>query len=478
MNRRSLFLSFLVLVAFTFSSCSGYKGPATIVTPSNGTLILVLKANPPLPSSGLSLLSFSGSVTGVSLTPSTGVVSLLASPSFNVEFTRLTGDTYFLGTITAPASTYTSINITFGSHTATFCTQPTSGVAGCAGAITQVAGATGTTAIATSITINANQTSNLAIVADLGKAITANGQTITAVNLGAAGVFSTATLPGTSDLVSPQIAHVEDIFGTVTALNANTHSVTVLTSTHGTLTATQGSAATYDANHCSTQNFTCVVLNQVVSMDAIMNSDGTFTYTYFDPLFATSADFVEGIVTNQGNSVTNRFTIVTNDFYDAAVGSVIAGKLNLGDSVVVTLSNPAPFTIDNKGLFVPANSFSGGIDASVVQPGQTVLVHLTAFTAKNGTTPAAITSDGLALRFTRVTGSISTAGSPIFYVGSLPPVYGVTTSAQMESSATFTSLDGYAPPLVVSSADTISARALFFGPGLAPSFSAATVRKH
>jgi hypothetical protein len=472
-------LVLLFLTALSLSSCSGLQSNGTTPPPLNGTLVLVLKANPPAPSSGLSLLSFGGTVTGVSLTPSTGTTSTLAATTFNVEFTHVTSDTFFLGTISAPAGAYTAINVTFGAHTATFCTQPTPAVAGCSTAVTQVSGAAGSATVTTPITITASQNSSLALVANLGNAITATGQTITAVNLGATGVFSTSAIPGTSDLTGTQIAHVEDIFGIVTTANATTHTVIVQTATHGSITAVQGSSAVYDANGCKTQDFTCVVINQVVSLDAVLNSDGTFTYTYFDPVSPTAIDFVEALVTTQGNSTTNQFTAVTTDFSPASSGSLISGKVNLGDPAVVTIPNPAPvpFIIDNKGLFVPSNSFGGATDASVVQPGQTVLIPVTAFTAKNGTTPAAITASSLALRYTRVSGTVATTGNPIFSVGTLPPFFGLSTNAQMQASSAFTSLDGYTPPLSVSGGDNISARALFFGPGLSPSFSTGTVRK-
>src|SRR5438128_3273831 len=258
MKRSSLALGssvLLILAAFSLGSCSGPNG-GTTPPPGNGTLVLVLKANPPAPSSGLSLLSFAGTVTGVSLTPSTGTTSTFAATTFNVEFTRLTSDTFFLGTITAPAGAYTAITVTFGAHTATFCTQPTPGVAGCSAAVTQVSGASSSATVTTPINIVANQNSSLALVADLGKAVTASGQTISAVNLGATGVFSTSVIPGTSDLTGMQIAHVEDIFGIVTSADSTAHKITVQTATHGSITAAQGSSAVYDANGCTTRDFT------------------------------------------------------------------------------------------------------------------------------------------------------------------------------------------------------------------------------
>jgi hypothetical protein len=485
--KRNLFSPpFLLVVAvFALNSCSGPAGGGvTPPPPGNGKLSLVLKVIPPAPTSGLSLLSFAGNITGISLTPSSGspVNVTLNATTFTTEFTRFTSDAGFLATVSAPAGTYTGITVVFGAPVATFCTQPTPGIAGCATTPVQVSGAVGSNTITTSLTVTSNQNTGIAINVDLSKAITASGQTISAVNLGATGVFTTSTIPGTSDLTGTHLAHIDDIFGVVTSINASTKSVTVQTATRGSITATEGSSAVYDPA-CSvlktgTTFAGCVAVNQVVSLDAILNSDGTFTYTYYDPLDTAAEDFIEGVVTVAGNSTTKQFTLVTTDVSVANTGSLLAGKLSLGDRVVVTLSNPRQFFIDNKGLFVPANSFGGANDASVVLPGETILVHLTAFTVKNGTTPAAATSDGLALRFTRVTGTVATTGSPIFSANNLAPFFGISTNAQVEFTNGFTSFDGYTDATQITVGDSISTRALFFGPGITPSYSAGTIRKH
>ena len=483
--RRRLSLGFPVLpilAALALNSCSGLPGGVGTTPPGNGTLILVLKVKPPAPSSGLSLLSFAGTVTGVSLTPSTGTTSTLAAATFNVEFTRLTSDTFFLATVSAPAGAHTAVNVTFGAHTATFCTQPTPGVAGCSGAATQVSGAAGSASVTTPINITANQHSGLALVVDLGKAITLSGQTITQVSLGATGVFTAAAVPGTSDLTAAQLAHTDDILGIVTSFSSSTHSVTVETATHGSITAVQAANATYDPAclniNNKTADFGCVAANQVISLDATLNADGTFTYTYYDPVDPSPDDLIEGVVTVQGDSTTQKFTMVTTDFTFAPTASVLSGSLHLGDTVVVTLSNPSPFLIDNKSLFVPVNLFAHSTDASVVIPGQTVLLHFTSFTAANGTNPATATGVGLALRFTRINCTVATTGSPAFNVSNVAPFFGIAANSQVQFTSGFTSFDGYTDASGITVDDSISARALFLGRVVAPSFSAATIRKH
>src|SRR4029077_3340662 len=117
-------------------------------------------------------------------------------------------------------------------------------------------------------TLTSNQNTGIAINVDLSKAITLNGQTITAVNLGATDVFTTSPIPGISDLTGSQLAHIDDIFGVVTNLDTSTKSVTVQTATRGSITATEGSTAIYDpACNVLTTDTTfagCVAVNQVV----------------------------------------------------------------------------------------------------------------------------------------------------------------------------------------------------------------------
>jgi hypothetical protein len=300
---------------------------------------------------------------------------------------------------------------------------------------------------------------------------------VTGVNLTAANVVTTLSLPpATSTLSSGQLDYIEDVTGVVTA--ASSTSVTVQTATRGTITSAVTSTTLASPN-CVIQNQPCTAtVGQIASFDAALNSDGTSTMLQYDPLSNTSLDVIEGIVTTL-NTSTTQFQIVANDFVGATSGSIIGG-LNLGDPVNVTLvATVKPFLVDTKGL-PTFGMFSGSTSATSILPGQTVALHITSFTAKSGTTPASAQADIVVLRFTRVAGSVTNSTGAIFSLQSLPPFFGVTGSLQVQTSTgiPITYLDGYTSTGNISTGDNVGVRALFFGSGTAPSFTAAKVRKN
>jgi len=145
--------------------------------------------------------------------------------------------------------------------------------------------------------------------------------------------------------------------------------------------------------------------------------------------------------------------------------------------------------VDERGLIVPAeaNTFVSANDTSVLRAGQTVAVHLSTFTAASGSTPATATVDFVGLRFTRVTASVSSVAAPTsvsLATGSLPSFFGQTGIETAElnlasaPSTAPTNYDGIGSGTGLVVGDTVSIRALYFGPISAMPFSCAKVRKH
>lgn len=450
-----------------------------------------MTAAPLTPPPNTNLLSFVVDINTVTLTSASGAsVNIpLNATTVGVDLTRLQSDSIFLGTsATVPAGTYNSITLSLTNPVATFCTQ-TAGNAGCApGSIATVSGAAATPKVTTApfpLTLTANQKTGLAVNFSLPSALTVNtSQVVTAVNLGATGVLNANTLPPTaSSLASGQLDFVEDVTGVVTAVSATTQSVTVQTATRGTLTAKASSSTVFSPN-CTAFNLSltftsCVVQGQVASLDLALNSDGTFTLLEYDPLAKTTGDWIEGIVTVAPSSTTV-FQIITNDLVLAPTGSKIGSNLAVGTPVNVTLVTPQPFLVDSKGLTVPTTTF-GGTDASILLPAQTVSVHVTAFTAASGTPLVATASaDTLYLRFTRLTGSLNSPAAPDPTIQSLPSFFGLTTPVQVQLSLgnVTTNFDGVSSSAGLAAGQTVSLRALYFGPSTVPAFSAAKVRTH
>jgi hypothetical protein len=463
------------------------------------TLSVTLTAAPLTPPPNTNLLSFTVDVNTITLTSSSGTnVNIpLNATSFIVDLTKLQSDSAFLGTsATVPAGSYTSITVSLSNPAVTFCTQ-TSGNAGCAaGSVARISGAAAAPKISSTpfpLTLTSNQKTGLAINFDLGSALTVSAsqpQVVTAVNLTTANVLSANTLPPTaSSLNIGQLAFIEDVTGVVTAVNtaSTPQSVTVKTTTGGSITALANSSTVFSPNCTafllSLSFSSCVVQGQVASIDTALNSDGTFALLEYDPLATTTGDWIEGIITSTPSSPT-QFQLVANNLVLSTSSSLIGSALPLGSTVNITIPaspQPQPFAVDTIGFVVPsADPFTGRTDTSALVPGQTVAARITAFTAASGSTLATASTNFLFLRFTRVTGNVASVAPPnTFAIQTLPTFFGLTTpvTVQLSTGSPSTNFDGTASSSNLTVGSTVSISALYFGPALTSTpFSAAKVR--
>jgi hypothetical protein len=477
----------LVLLGFTLASCSGVPGGGCVANCSTGgSVSVVLTATPPSATAGLSIQAFTATIIGLTLTPSGGgspVAINLNSTAYVAEFNRVTSDSTLLASsVSIPSGTYNQATITFSAPRVTFCTQANPGSQGCANtSLASITGSPSSVTASTNLTVADNALTGIALNVNLGNALTLTGQTVTGVDLTVANAFSASVLPpaaSATDLASTHLSHLDDIMGLVTG--ATSSSVTIQTSTRGSITANTNSSTIFD---CPAQNSSCVQTSQVAVMDAVLNSDGTITATFFQP-FANSGDLIEGVVTSVPNTVSNSFTLVATDSAFAPSNSVLNGALNIGDQVVVTLAGTVqPFVVVNKGLgnpTLPANSFDGSTSVSSIHPGMTVLFPVTAYTAQSGTTPGATTTVSFALRFSRITTTMAVATSPDFSINAtaLPPFFGIATNQQVRTTPGRLSLDGAQTITAIPVGNTISTSALFLGLPSNPAFAAQSVRAH
>jgi hypothetical protein len=470
----------LTLIAFTLSACSGVSGGGCVANCSTGgSVSLVLTATPAPPVARLSIQAFTAAITGITLTPSSGgspVAIHLNSSTYIAEFNRVTSDSSLLASnVPVPTGTYDQMTISFAAPKVSSCRQPNPGVPGCAdGTLSSVIGTPGSAAVSTNITVSNNSLTGIVLNVDLGSALAQAGPP------SLANTFTVSTLPpaaSATDLASGQLSHLDDIMGVVTA--ATSTSITIETSTRGSVSATTNSATIFG---CAAQNFSCVQTNQVAVMDAILNSDGTITATFFQPI-AGSGDFIEGVVTSVPDTVLNTFTLVATDSVFAPSNSVLNGSLNLGDQITVGLSSAQPFVVVDKGLgnpALPGNNFNGSTSISAILPGMTVLFPVTAYSGQSGTTPGAAMTNSFALRFTRITTTMATATSPQFTItgSALPPYFGLTANQFVLTKPSRLSVDGAQTITAIPVSSTISASALVLAPGNSPAFLAQSVRAH
>jgi hypothetical protein len=447
------------------------------------------------PLAGTSILSFKVTVTGVSLTPSTGKpVNLTLNPSTPIiELTRLQSDSAFLGTSTVPSANYTSATISFSSPDIVLVNQTTGALTGGTTACPLSAVTTCEFRPATSgmitlttapfpLTLTPNQQTGLSLDFNLNNVITMTNGAV-AVDFTQANVLSATTLPRTGTPTGA-LDLVEDFTGIITALGGN--SVTVHSDTRGNITAIANSSTTFniDPTVCSAVNLTCLGVNKTVSIDASLNPDGTLTLLEADLLDNVSVDEVEGTVFSV-NPVTQQMSLVLSN-KTVVSGNAVLTAAAPGNVVQVTIVNALPFTVDTKGLSAVTASLASIPFAAVsnVFPGQTVRMHVTNPTAGTGST-ILVNSSSVVLRFSQVTATVATPPAPFFSVSFVtlpslltsPPSPLIPPNIPVQIS-TQTNFDGVTDVTRLSVGDSVSVRALYIPNYLTSPFFAAKVRKH
>ncbi len=462
------------------------------------------------PPATLGLLSFRVVPTAITLTPSTGTATTVEvnnGTGYTFDLVRLQSDSAFLGTAPAVTTgTYTSIAVTFFSAQLTFYNGTGAAITDlsqpCLAGAVCVASFSGpfTSTFTTSQTIGAN--GGLGIDVNLANLITLTG-TVLSLNFtnSAAPAVSAFTLPRDPNLASGQLDLIEDFTGVTTVSGT---SVTITPSSivnRPAITASSSSSTNYDVdptgNFCAgvTSLAACFpVTLKTASMDAILNSDGTFTVQEIEPLWGSpTPDTVEGTVVSISQNNTTQFGIIVTDIVTAATNSVISG-LGIGSPLTVNLStgaNPPAFFVDTKGLPVgtPTTNFQGATGTTVLHLGQSVDIHVNAFTAANGTTAAIANNvDTVYLRWSRFIPTVDNNPNTLeFNITALPGYFGFTPASVFDvqtfggspGSDGVTNLDIPTSGLV--SAKQVGIRALYLQNNTNtqdPVFFAAKVRQH
>ena len=452
-RNKSLFF-LVVLSCFSLSSCNlhrktgggggGGGGNATV----SFTLVAdTLPANP-------SILSFNVSITGITLTPASGTAQTLNPSPSVIDLMRLQSDTAFLGTLTNVVAGAYTVQVAFSNPEITFLNDTgaaiTVGTASCPNGAVCAATftAAGTPTIGSfTFTVNSMGQQGIGIDFNLKNAISLSGGTLS-VNFNPSspnpGVLSAVALPRTNaNLGTNQLDLIEDFSGLV-AINGS--SVTITSPTRGTLTATSTSSTNLDHDPsgalCPSGTTTlavCVKANQVASVDAILDANGTFSIREIEPLLSAQQDFVEGTVVSISQSSQTQFAIIVTDKPSVATTNSLIPAVKVGDPLTVNLSTSGTptFLVDTKGLAVDTsfsasfNFFNGQTTTSAIHLGQNIGVHVIApFTAVNGTTPASATTDTVILRWSRFRATVVSAPSTATVtINALPSYFNITPSS-------------------------------------------------
>jgi len=493
MTRNKPFLVTLLLASAGLAACSGLGdtgggGGCTVnCGGGGGTAAVSVTLTSSAPPASVGLISFKVTISGITLKNSSSgaTANLVLTTTPTVELMRLQSDSAFYGSFpSVTAGTYDSAivavsgaAISFANDTGAAITNANSSCPDSSICTANLAVANSPTiTLATPITVGSTGT-GLDLNFNLSNAVTVSGGILAVSFDTTAPVLSFQSLPrANSTLGAGKLDIIEDFVGVV---SVSGQTITVTSPSRGTLTATATSSTIFDSNPDFAQNplcaspgtfNACVAAGQLVSMDAVLNSDGTLSVQEYEPLSAVSQDLIEGEVVAVSGST--QFAMIITDLNVAASGSVLSG-LSVGDGLTVNLPNTVqPFYVDTKGLAVEGLApgyigfFLGQTTTDNMQPGQTVAVRPATFTAASGSSAAAVSVSTVTLRYTRLT---TTATAPFsqsqFNVTDFPPFFSGNFQVQAfpgtPGSPGVTNYDGVTDPTGLTAGAPVAMRALF-----------------
>jgi hypothetical protein len=401
------------------------------------------------------------------------------------ELVRLQTDSNYLGASHIAPGAFSNVIIEFSTPNGYFFNNTNATLLGCAPAAicqippTATGFAPGKITVPFTFTATGGTNLGINIIIDLSKALTnANGMSFDLTQAGAV-TFGLLPRPGQ---VPASLDSLEDFTGGISELTATTAKVAPFPGLAEPRIFTVSSTAVFNDpfSVCPPPaKFSCIALNQNVSVDGVILADGTFTANevdFLDP--APNVKELEGIIVSQPAG--NQFKmLVTN-----ALGGYISPSNPVGTGALVTISMVSGtgggpfFFVDPKNLGISTTPL-GFMSTSDLVQGQTVMVRgLT----QTGISPnITITADRAILRFSRMGGMVTTAPSGNqFTLTSISPLFTnllnnssiVNTYPNLTIFDNLTNISGITPPAAV------AIRALYLNPnsGATPPVLAAKVR--
>jgi len=475
MNLKRLLSLLAVVAILPLTSCSGLKsktgggGGGT----GTGTVNVTVTSTP---SQTFSFPSLNWVVLSIDLINSSGTATIVVQGALPpLDFARLQTDSQFLGTAKPfPAGTYTSAKIQLATSTepSYFYNSSSTTVLGCAkGTVCPIPstvsgfGAT-TVTVPVSFTVTGNSNTGFSLNFDLSKAVTsAGGMTFDFTQTGA---ITLSTLPRTGQ--SSGLDSLQNFTGTVTATTGTSISMASLSSDTRTFTMAANVEFDDPFSICpAPASFSCLAINQNISVDAFVNSDGTLTayeVEFLDP--TPSVQEAEGVIV----------TPVSNGQFKMVVTNGM-GTLSFlpGTLATVNLNNAASYFVDPKNLGVSTTP-TGFQSSSDLVMGQTVML-------RGGTIDFATNTlsnyTRTLLRYSSIGGTIQTPSGTVFTLSGVSPFLTnlVSNSVQVQTYPN-TTYDNIAAFSGLVTGTNASVRGLYLNPssGVTQPLLAAKVRTH
>jgi hypothetical protein len=465
----------LTLVSCAFLAACGGSSMNTTPTVNGVPMSLSIRDTPP---SGVAVLFFEALITGGSLQPSDtkkAAVPVVTTP-VEVEFGHLQTDTAFLSLSNIPADTYSSLTLTFGNAVLTIVNHSPAAIGSCAkDAVCQITPtfnpSTATLSSPFPITVDANSTFGI----KLDFNVNASLQSDLSVNpmVSVVNVTHRRREDDQGDMEK-----AEDVDGQVTAVGTNMFTLMNERSGQSFTVNVDSNTAFQDFDRAgctaSPQNFSCVMMGEIVEVDLSESGTGTMLAKRVKLEEQANQGVLKATITTVDSS-TQFHAVVFNQ--EPALSGV-----SEGGAVVITILPNATFEASNQemgedgGFTQTGLSFASAADLLV---GQDVQIHPQTVTSAGGVTT--ITSDRIRLRPSQITGQVGTINSDgTFMLTGLSPLFTGATPAitsikvEMVSKMSFEDVSGLSGLAV---GNTVSVKGLLFNTSGSPTLLAKGIRK-
>jgi hypothetical protein len=453
-----VFLGFIVLTA-----CGGGGSSSAPPLPQASTAPMTVTVGD-TPPAGVTIISLEVTITGAVLQP--GNVSLVSSP-VTFEMHRLETETALLSSLSVPAGTYTSINVTFFKPEITFLNNTGAtimmGGTPCAnGAVCEFNNMPlGQSSVTYSgapfpITVAANSALGLLLDVDVLNSLPANMANMSPVFT----LLNLPARPGTGEF-----ERMEDVVGKVTAKDtANNQFTLQVTSGVTSLIIKVDNNTTFDFSDLGLPNtFASLAVGQVLEVDLKMMPDRS--------LLATKVQFEDDDVEEELEGTIVKLNGLTSfDMVLMHESTDVAG-IAPGNVVTINLLSGTQFRVDNGGLPVGGLNFNAAADLMVGQS-----VEIERKSTPTGTPPA-VDTNKLKLKKSIFTAKVKAKlNSTDFTVDNLPGIFTGASQIEVRTSTLteFRNTTGVAALVV---GDTVSLRGLLFKTLGDPVLVAKKVRK-
>src|SRR4029077_19282381 len=344
-----------------------------------------------------SVIAFEVSVSALSLTPAGGgsPVTVTVPANNRIELTHASGkfEPFIAGNL--PQGTFSAANLTLINSELTFLNST-----GTAVHINGPASASITVPLSPNLTIGASPLV-LNIDVNVANSITTSGGVVNGISFGPTSFNITAKALGAAANQQDDDGEIEDVQGTVTAVNGSSFTLKVGQTGSSLTFATDGTTQFKDG-----VTGVAGLLNQVVTVEGFTKSDGSLFAQEVEGLESQTGAEVEGLITAISGTT---LTVTAQDGIGSGMDDT---KVGASFSVNIAGLNASKFRVK------AGNGFGGGLpsatfpfDATTIHQGQRIEVDTNAAVPPaNG----AIIPDKINLQQQGVSGTVANAAASTF----------------------------------------------------------------